>query len=64
MTDRDTCRMPDCDRPPGQQDRDDYRARRFCSVQCETKHDHLQADAADARRAAEPDPRPAPGREP
>jgi hypothetical protein len=50
MTDRDTCRMPGCDRPPGQQDRDDYR-QRFCSIQCDVKMEHLKADARDARRA-------------
>ena len=25
--------------------RDDYRSRQFCSVQCETKFEHLKADA-------------------
>jgi len=45
---RDTCKMPSCDSEPGAQDRDDYNDRRFCSVQCETKHDHLKADARDA----------------
>ena len=58
----DTCRMPNCTNPTGQQDRDDYRTTRFCSVQCDTKYDHLKADARDARR--EPEPEPAPGREP
>jgi hypothetical protein len=56
---RDTCRYPSCSREPGQQDRDDYRSRRFCSVQCETKFDHIKSD-----RPADPEPRPAPGREP
>ena len=45
--------MPNCDNPPGEQDRDDYRAGRFCSVQCDVKYDHLKADARDARRADE-----------
>jgi hypothetical protein len=49
---RDTCRMPNCDRAPGTEDADAvYRERRFCSPQCEVRHDHLKADAADARRA-------------
>ena len=61
---RDTCRYPSCDRTPGQQDRDDYSARRFCSVQCQTKYDHVKADARDAARDAQPDERPAPGRKP
>ena len=53
MTSRDTCRYPSCDRAPGQQDREDYNARRFCSIQCETAHEHIVADARDALRAAE-----------
>lgn len=48
---RDTCRMPSCDNPVGQQDRDDYRNSRFCSVQCGVKYSHLKDDAEDARRA-------------
>lgn len=49
---RDTCKMPNCDREPGAQDgRDDYRTRKFCSVQCETKYEHLRADARDAERS-------------
>ena len=43
---RDTCRLPSCDREPGEQDRDDYRSRSFCSVQCETKYEHARADPA------------------
>ncbi|AFH22142.1 hypothetical protein OSG_eHP18_00160 [environmental Halophage eHP-18] len=46
----DECKYPSCSREVGQQDRDDYRARSFCSVQCETKHEHIKADARDARR--------------
>lgn len=49
---RDSCRLPGCDRTPGEQDREDYRSRSFCSVQCEVKYDHLKADAEDAKRAA------------
>lgn len=47
------CRAPSCTTPPGEQARDDYNARLFCSIECETKFDHLKADAADARRDAE-----------
>lgn len=47
---RDTCRLPTCDNSPGEQDRDDYNSRKFCSVQCEVKFDHIKADADDARR--------------
>lgn len=49
MTRCDTCRYPSCDRSPGQQDRDDYRAGRFCSIQCETRFEHVRADAREAR---------------
>jgi len=45
----DTCRMPDCDRPTGVED-GTYRDRSFCSPRCDVKHDHLKADARDARR--------------
>ena len=50
---RATCRNHGCGRAPGQQDREDYNARRFCSIQCETAHEHIVADARDARRAAQ-----------
>jgi len=50
---RDTCRRTTCDREPGAQDRDDYNARKFCSVQCMVKFEHTRADARDAQRAAE-----------
>jgi hypothetical protein len=50
---RNECKMPGCDRAPGEQDRDDYRTRFFCSVQHEVKYDHLKADAEDARAAAQ-----------
>jgi len=43
------CKRSTCSQPAGMQDRDDYRSR-FCSVQCETKHEHVKADARDARR--------------
>lgn len=46
----DTCRLPSCDREPGEQDRDDYRSASFCSVQHEVKYDHIRADAADVAR--------------
>lgn len=42
--------MPSCTNPPGQQDRDDYRKSRFCSVECDVKYDHIAADARDAQR--------------
>jgi len=48
---RDTCRYPSCDRDPGQEDRDDYRSGRFCSVAHQLKHEHIKADARDARMA-------------
>lgn len=50
---QDTCRRSNCTNPTGQQDRDDYNQRRYCSVQCETKHEHIKADARDAHRDAE-----------
>ena len=46
-----TCKRSTCSNPVGQQDRDDYRSGKFCSVQCEVKHEHIMADARDARRA-------------
>ena len=45
------CKAPGCSNPVGQQDRDDYRCSRFCSVKCDVKYDKLKADARDARRA-------------
>ena len=48
---RDTCRMPNCDRPTGEQDGATYRKSRFCSAACDVKYDHLKADARDARAA-------------
>jgi len=47
---RDTCRYPTCDNEPGQQDREDYNATRYCSIQCQTKYEHIKADAKDAER--------------
>jgi hypothetical protein len=46
-----TCKL--CSWPVGSRADADavYRERRFCSPQCEVRHDHLKADAADARRA-------------
>lgn len=40
---RQTCRLPGCENPPD--------GRRFCSDRCEVFHDHLKADARDARLA-------------
>jgi hypothetical protein len=51
---RDTCRRPTCDNEPGEQDRDDYNARLFCSVQCEVKHDHIKDDARPEPERSEP----------
>jgi len=48
---RAVCRLPDCDRTPGEQEREDYLSTSFCSVQCEVKYDHIKADARDAKRA-------------
>jgi hypothetical protein len=62
MTASDTCRYGTCSNPTGEQDRSDYNTRKYCSPMCEVKHDHIKADARDARR--EPEPEPAPGREP
>ena len=60
---RDTCRMPGCDHDPGTEGNPvAYNTRQFCSERCAVRFDHLKADAADARR--EPEPEPAPGREP
>ena len=43
-----SCRMPNCDKPTGMQDRDDYQDHRYCSVACMVKYEHLEADARDA----------------
>lgn len=48
----DTCRLPGCENAPGEQDRDDYRTRSFCSVQHDVKYEHVRADAAQAEREA------------
>ena len=47
------CKRSTCSNPVGQQDRDDYRDSTFCSIQCETKHEHIKQDAEDAKRAME-----------
>lgn len=48
---RDECRASGCDNEPGEQtDRSDYNSRLFCSVRCQTKHEHIRADARDAQR--------------
>lgn len=41
---RNTCRVPSCNNEPGEQDRDDYRTRSFCSVVCELKWDDVRDD--------------------
>jgi len=46
-----TCKYPTCTNPVGQQDRDDYRAGSFCSVEHEVKYEHVAADARDAQIA-------------
>ena len=46
------CRRYGCSREAGTQERDDYR-RVFCSVECETKHEHIMADAREARAGHE-----------
>lgn len=49
---RDHCRLPGCSRDPGTADHQDYyNDSKFCSQQCETKFEHLRADARDAERA-------------
>lgn len=50
--DRSTYRMPGCDRIPRG---GGSFAGRFCSTEHEVKHDHLKADARDAKRSAERD---------
>jgi len=48
------CNLPVCTNSVGLQDRDDYRDSLYCSIQCETKHEHLKMDAQDAQRAVDP----------
>jgi len=46
------CKYPSCDNEVGQQPESrQYKHRSFCSVECEVKHDHIKADARDAKRA-------------
>ena len=52
---RDTCKMPNCDREPGEQDRDDYRTSRFCSVECDVKYDHIMSDVRHDRMYDDPE---------
>jgi hypothetical protein len=47
------CKRSTCTNPVGQQDRDDYRDSRFCSIQCDVKHEHIKADARDAKASME-----------
>lgn len=37
--------------PTGAQEDENYLSRRFCSLPCEVKYDHVKADARDARAA-------------
>jgi len=61
----DTCRYPSCSNAPGEQEREDYDARRYCSIECQTKWSHIKADARDAERLdANREHGPAPGRRP
>lgn len=46
MSDREECRNLSCSNGA----RDDGSSGRFCSTACETKHDHIRADAREARR--------------
>jgi len=48
---RDTCRAYSCDNEPGEQDRDDYDDRRYCSVQCQTKDEKRRHEAREVRRS-------------
>jgi len=48
-----TCQAPGCENPVGQQDRDDYRANRFCSVQCDVLYDKRKQEAQQAKRDME-----------
>lgn len=50
------CRMPGC-KNEQQIDGQDLYANKFCSAECEVKYDHIKADAADAKRAAEEESR-------
>lgn len=47
------CNYPQCDREVGTQDRDDYNTRKYCSIQHETKWEHVKADAKEAKRDEE-----------
>lgn len=54
--DIDTCRL--CSWPVNSRgDREPFKAHRFCSIHCETKFEHLRADARDAREADYEEPR-------
>lgn len=57
----DTCRARGCDGEPRDATEDgvDLFGAKFCSDQCEVKHDHIRADARDAEPADgrdEPEP--------
>jgi len=53
-----TCKRPTCTNQVGEQDRDDYQINRFCSVQCDVKHQHIKADARDAKESVEREAKP------
>jgi len=48
-----TCKVPTCSNEVGQQDRDDYRKTRFCSVMCDVRYDKLKQEAKEAKISAE-----------
>lgn len=50
---RDECRMPSCSSAPGSQDdREDYRTGRFCSVQHDVLYSKRKQDARNAAMEA------------
>lgn len=59
-----TCKYPTCSNPVGQQDREDYRSNKFCSIQCDVTHDKRKMEAKEARLSERENEEPAPGREP
>lgn len=46
-----TCRYPSCDREALGSDAPAGVRGRFCSPKCDVRHEHIKADARDARRA-------------
>jgi len=52
----DTCRRSTCDNDArGLQEGVSPYGANFCSAECEVKHDHIKADARDARRSEKAD---------